>query len=508
MSLFSKLKDYNIELDEILDQKVFSSNIKNLLLSMIYKVEISYPDYKEVKKCVRKKEDFLNEIAEIIRLYCDNMKLVEPDSDQAKMLTKHKVKAVTNEKERSILSYPTEIALLYAILEISPKYYYINDSYPLKRNLQLLLANGFIQDGVEIISDFTGWSWDKTYDISYNFVDTLVYQSFLILFGSAFLTEWRTYNSTQRDFIGEAKKFIKFYTGNDKLFKLLNDVCYLNITNKEKEKIQQDAALLKKKYAKMQDKIKFIEDEKAKKIKLTNKLKKVDFTINNKDKLEKDLIKYNNKIDDPKKKITSMKKYQNLLIKEREKIITAIKEIDYLLKPANFLEEKKRIESILEFYNTKKTLEDAVIDFELEFLNIVEKRLNKMKTRDEIIDVIYELRYFSKLRIDKDTNISDFEDIDNAIDRVLKKAIIKLCKLGALRIISMDIDLNFDIIKYALDTKIINLEQIKLEFIKDEKGLIIMVFDKDVFEKQGRKKIEINKKTLEVKDKKRIKLFI
>ena len=32
MGLFSKLKDYNLELDDVLDKKTFSSNIKNLLL--------------------------------------------------------------------------------------------------------------------------------------------------------------------------------------------------------------------------------------------------------------------------------------------------------------------------------------------------------------------------------------------------------------------------------------------------------------------------------------------
>ena len=103
MGLFSKLKDYNIELEEILDAKYFSSNIKSLLLSMIYKLEISYVDFKEIKRCVRSKEDFLNEIIEVVRLYCDNIKTVEPDSDQAKMLIKNKVKALTNEKKEAYL---------------------------------------------------------------------------------------------------------------------------------------------------------------------------------------------------------------------------------------------------------------------------------------------------------------------------------------------------------------------------------------------------------------------
>ena len=39
--ILSKLnaKDYNNELEMILEEKDFSSNIKNLLLSMLYKIE-------------------------------------------------------------------------------------------------------------------------------------------------------------------------------------------------------------------------------------------------------------------------------------------------------------------------------------------------------------------------------------------------------------------------------------------------------------------------------------
>ena len=50
MRLFSKLKDYNEILEAVLDKKYFSSNIKNLLLNMIYKLEIAYPDYVEIKR--------------------------------------------------------------------------------------------------------------------------------------------------------------------------------------------------------------------------------------------------------------------------------------------------------------------------------------------------------------------------------------------------------------------------------------------------------------------------
>ena len=103
--------------------------------------------------------------------------------------------------------------------------------------------------------------------------------------------------------------------------------------------------------------------------------------------------------------------------------------------------------------------------------------------------------------------IKDIEILNSQVDKIMKKAITMLCKLGAIKIISMDINLNFEIIKYALDTKIMELEKIKLYFEQDEEGLLIRVFDKDIIEKQGRKKVKLTKNTIEVKLKRKIKLF-
>ena len=248
MGLFSKLKDYNTELEEILEAKYFSSNIKSLLFSMMYKLEISYKDFKEVKRCVRSKEDFLNEIVEVIRLYCDNIKTVEPDSDQAKMLIKNNVKAVTNEKERSILAYPTEQALLYAISDISPKYFFINTEFSLKKEIQNSLVNGYIQNNMEILTDFTGWSWDKTFEKKYYYIDNLIYQNLLVILGEKFLYEWRNYGSTRTDFLEQARKYIKIFTGNEKYLMNIYKLIYLNSSQKEKLKqdLKQDNKLLKK----------------------------------------------------------------------------------------------------------------------------------------------------------------------------------------------------------------------------------------------------------------------
>ena len=52
--LFSKFKDYNYILDKILEEKNFSEDSTNLLLNMIYKIEVSYKDYAQIKGIFQK----------------------------------------------------------------------------------------------------------------------------------------------------------------------------------------------------------------------------------------------------------------------------------------------------------------------------------------------------------------------------------------------------------------------------------------------------------------------
>lgn len=506
MGLFSKLKDYNLELDDVLDKKTFSSNIKSLLLSMTYKVETAYTDFKEVKRCVRNKEDLLNEIVETVRLYCDNIKVAEPDSDQAKMLIKHKVEALTNASERSILTYPTETALFYAISDISPKYFYINPNIVYGNILQNTLVNGYNLNNVEILRDFNGWSWDFSYGTSFNFVDNLIYQNLLVIFGEKFLYEWRTYGSTRRDFIDEAKKYIKLFTSNDKYFNALYKVLYVKLNSKEREKIDSILAEQYKEYKAMLDKEKFFATSREKKEKLVKKLEKIDLALSDVEVLEKEFKKYNSKVAE-EKRIKSIITYKKRIIAERERLFLQINEISNVLISNNYQKRKNVLKENLGPYKSKDEVLSSLIELQKEFLYVIEKKLSKLKTRDEIIDLLYELRYYRQLRIDKNYIVSEIDELEKIIDKIMKGAITVLCKMGAMKIISMDINLNFEIIKYALTTKIIELENVRLSVEIEDESIIIRIFDKDIIEKQGRKQLKVLKETFEIKPKRKIKLF-
>ena len=62
--IFSKfnIKNYNNELEKILDEKLFSLNVKNLLLSMFYKIESAYKDYKTIKVETLSKNDYIDHL--------------------------------------------------------------------------------------------------------------------------------------------------------------------------------------------------------------------------------------------------------------------------------------------------------------------------------------------------------------------------------------------------------------------------------------------------------------
>ena len=156
---------------------------------------------------------------------------------------------------------------------------------------------------------------------------------------------------------------------------------------------------------------------------------------------------------------------------------------------------------------SQASISKVVIDLQKEFLIFLNKKLEKMILRDEIVDFIYELRYIKYIPLSQGQFISNINDLNNAIDKILKKAITIASKNGILKIISMDINLNFEILKYAIDTKIIDLEEVRLLIKKSEDGIIIQVYDKEILEKQGGKKIEKAKGLLEVKYEKMLKIF-
>ena len=128
-NLLEKLvkKDYNNELEKILEEKQFGENVKSTLLSILYKVEASYKDYQTVKKDVENKEEYISNILEIIKNNCNSIKIIKM-SDKENQIPNNKTYIINKEKNE-IIAYPIERKILYAISKIGKRDKIIKDEY-------------------------------------------------------------------------------------------------------------------------------------------------------------------------------------------------------------------------------------------------------------------------------------------------------------------------------------------------------------------------------------------
>lgn len=113
------VKDYNNELEKVLEKKSFSEDTKNLLLSMLYKMETNYPDYERIKREVLPKKVYMNQVIQMIKKDCDEIEVIDPKSDKYKEMKKQHLEYEIDSKNQKIRIFPNEITLLTAILEVS-----------------------------------------------------------------------------------------------------------------------------------------------------------------------------------------------------------------------------------------------------------------------------------------------------------------------------------------------------------------------------------------------------
>ena len=115
--IFSKFKDYNKELEKILEKKDFSKDTKNLLLSMFYKLEISYNDYYTVKRNIKTKQEYLENILENIK-NSNSIELIKPTDEEFENFKENGLYEI-DLKLKKIKVVANEFALLSAILELN-----------------------------------------------------------------------------------------------------------------------------------------------------------------------------------------------------------------------------------------------------------------------------------------------------------------------------------------------------------------------------------------------------
>ena len=512
--LFSKFKDYNYILDKILEEKNFSEDSTNLLLNMIYKIEVSYKDYAQIKGIFQKQNEFIDEIIDIISKNCNQLFLIDPKKEEVRMLKEKNVLALTDEREKRIYAYPTEQAILYGLIDIRPKYFYIPRKYYIfKQEFQNILFQGTILNKTEVIRNFNGWSWNFAEDANIDHTSNMIYQMIRILIDEDFLNDWENDTSPKIDYINEMKKELVEYYGeeNSKRFYLsLARLIVAKSVTKNRSKVRDEFVRIVNAYENMKNKNEYIYKISSERKKIIAEIEKKDMILNNKELMMAEFEKRNSKLSDDRK-ILNISVLVDILQKEKNDCFRRMEQLNELVRPLNYanlkseLSEKIRIMSVVD---ENKNIRDYKIAFLKEAIKCLSYNIEKMSSKEEIIDIIYKIRYFRKIRVTEEEKVEDIPQLFNDISQILKYTITKGCKEKVFNIFCKNIEYNYQIIDVALNTAISNYEDIDIALKIEDGFLRVTVYDNEVIDKQEELRFTLTSKDLSIRQNKLVPMYV
>lgn len=507
-------KDYNNELEKILEQKQFGENAKSTLLSILYKIEAAYKDLETVKKDVETKDEYILNILDIIKNNCSSIKIVKMNDKESK-IPENKTYIINKEK-KEIISYPIERKLLYAIAKIGKKDKIIKEDYfIINETLSDLINVGNNIDMVEPLRDFNGYSWTSIPQEIESIDHNLIYQNLRMIVGYKFLDKWIRNNEFIIDYFDLFKEQLEEKYGKENKNRFIDILSKISIllsikfNNIEKENLIIIKQEIEKELNKTQNKELFIENITDRKLEISDKIKEIDTIMNNKDLLQKEYIKRNKKLP-LEKKIFSMRILSQIMEKERDKYFKKIEKLNELINPQNFIKYKKEIEEkykYLKILNTEN-IEEELYKFKIQmqkiFLDCIKINISKAESKQEIEKIIYDFRYYLLLSYDHERTVQEVEKLQKQIGDVSTLLIDKAIELKAIQKISNDREINYEILKNIFSVRIIKLEDAYLKITKEKNKYFIKIFDENIFEE----KIEISKpKDLEIKLNKKIPIW-
>ena len=382
-------KDYNNELEKVLEKKLFDEDVKSILLSILYKIETAYKDYKQVKQNVETKEEFVRKLINIIQMNCNEIKLVKPNSEESKIIG-NKTFLVERNKKR-IICYNVERKLLYCISKISKKDKIIKDDYFLiNETLSNLIKVGNNINTVEPLRDFNGYSWTIIPREIESIEHNLIYQDLIMLVGNKFLDNWIYNKEFIIDYMELFKNKMEEEYGEEKANEFIEKLSKISILLDVKfdknnaKRILEVKKENEEKIGKIGDNKKFVEEITKEKRKLTNEIRNIDETINNKSRLQEEYIKRNENLP-LEEKIFSIRILSQLMTDEREEKIEKLEKLNELLNPQKFIEYKKELENkekylkLLDTKQPQKEIDKLKLELQKVFLKCFETKIEKAR---------------------------------------------------------------------------------------------------------------------------------
>lgn len=514
---FSKFKDYNKELEKILEKKDFSKDTKNLLLSMFYKIEISYNDYFTVKRKTISKQEYLENILNNVK-NSNSINVVKTNEKEFYELQKNK-KYNIDLKLKKIEVVENELALLSAILELNNFQIQLKEKYNLIRNsMPYLLNQAYDIENVEVLRDFNAWSWNTLINNIEDININLIYQNLKIALNYNIFEKLQK-NNKNTDVMEIIKE--ELYSKAPKeivdrflflIFKI-SIIIYIKVNKNENKRLLEEKNTIHDELKKIKNRKEYINNITNEKKELNKQLQKLDLILNDDSKLKEEYTKRNEKLSEYNK-IFSISHLEEKIQREKDKIIEKIKLLNKKIEPKTYLENVKELEennALLKNINFTKENDVCIYINELEKLflqEILTSKIENIVLKQDLIDFTYEIRYFNLLPYNYEQKIKDIDEFSNDLDTIKEKTVKKLYDNKIINTFSTNEKNDIDIVKEIFNLKIISLEDIYIQIKKHDNNYLIQIYDeKNTLEKEVKLNFKFNKKD-KIKLNKKIKLFI
>lgn len=501
-NLLSK-NNYDIQFEELLEKKKFNDEAKSLILNIVYKIQGAYPDYKKTKPNIKSKLDIISDIADTIKEKCDVIEILDPKETKGKLYV--------SKKNKLIKTFPKDIDLLQAI-------YYIKTPYTKKienvfeKAVLLALEKGMAINGVEIIRDFNGWSWNNVLEDEYEKYYNLLYQDLIILIGEG---ELENIIKSHR-VIEELLKQIKNLYGKTKAEDFMESfikacvVLYINTDEKYEDAILSYLEQKEQELAEFSNKPEYISKLTKKMNENTKLVCKIDALLSSTKNLNK---KYLTKTISQKYK--DIDSYRISLIKYKNQISNEITSCRKMMNPFEYVKEKNNIKKEVDelndiklCYNDDDVIERLLIDLQKKVISCFYKKIEVYDLKKELLSLVYEIRYYNLLPL-KNKKLKDYKTLKNDIEKLQIEFINKLKKNRVIDIYSNFARVNYYTLKYIFEAKMVNINKITFKYRIVNNGIDVEYYDDESIEQKNH--IALNKEELQgftKKENRKIKIFL
>ncbi len=506
--LFHRLS-HNEQLEEILETKTFSLDCKNLLLSILYKLETSYNDYETVKRMVDTKKQMIEDILNIIA-ECNEIILVDPNSAKMREFKEENIKFRIDKQEKIIETEPNENSLLNAIynLPVEKKVYLDEEHSAIRNSLPFILETGRNINRAEIIRDFDAWSWNTLFSEIPSIECNLIYQNLQILLGKEFLESWMKLENTKNSLeilSNELEKMLEKKDAEEflNLIFRLSIIIYCKNNEKEAMRLRDELDWNNEELKRLNDTIGLVEEITEIKTKAIAEIDRIDRILNDKEAFEKELIKVNEKQEDTRMLMPD--DFENKLQRKKKKMEKKIKDADNMLLVKQYMQRKSQIIKDSELFKAideSEKKEEYILKLQEYFIKGIKAQIMAEEDKNKIIDLVYIIRYYNFIPYSNDKYIKDVEELKDSIDEIEELLANKLIAQKIVNRLSNNIEFDKNIIKKIFNMRMINLENINAEFANDYE---VIFYDVETIEEKF--DIDCEEVTILKYDRK-IKLFI